>query len=68
MAWVTVDVDLDEFSDEEIEEEYKARHLDKNYDQIEQHQRAYMLYHQGKKDEAHAILWELCLDKVNRVL
>lgn len=68
MVWVSVDVDLDEFSDEDIEDEYKARGLGDDTNPDEMCQRAYVLYHQGKKDEAYAILWELCLDKVNRVL
>ena len=66
MAWVEVDVSLEEFSDDEIEAEYKSRLLGTNSD--EQHQRAYTLYHQGKKDEAYAILWDACLDKLNKVI
>jgi hypothetical protein len=70
MVWITaeVDVDLDEFSDEEIRQEYADRKLGEGADPDEMCQRAYVLYHQGKQDEAHAILWELCLDRVNRVL
>ena len=68
MAWVEVDVSLDEFSDDEIRQEYKDRELTEVADPDEQCQRAYELYHQGKKDEAYAVLWELCLDKVNRVV
>jgi len=68
MTWVNVDVDLEEFSDEEIEQEYKDRKLGNEADPDEMCQRAYALHHQGKKDEAYAILWELCLDRVNRVV
>jgi hypothetical protein len=67
MAWLEVDVELDEFSDDEIEAEYKSRKLG-NTAPDEQHQRAYTLYHQGKKDEAYAILWDVCLDKLNKVI
>jgi hypothetical protein len=68
MAWVTVDIDLDEFDDEEIEKEYTARKLGSNSDPDEQCQRAYALHHQGRRDEAYAILWELCLDRVNKIV
>jgi hypothetical protein len=70
MAWVTVDVDLDDFSDEDIEAEYEARHLgtSTSTNPDEQCQRAYALHHQGRKDEAYAILWELCLDRVNKIV
>jgi bacillopeptidase F (M6 metalloprotease family) len=68
MAWISVDVELDEFSDEDIKEEYEARKLGNNSDPDEQCQRAYTLHHQGRKDEAYAILWELCLDRVNKII
>lgn len=68
MAWVSVDVDLGEFDDEDIKEEYEARKLGDEKDPDEQCQRAYLLHHQGRKDEAYAILWELCLDRVNKII
>lgn len=68
MAWISVDVELDEFSDEDIKEEYEARKLGEDKDPDEQCQRAYALHHQGRKDEAYAILWELCLDRVNKII
>ena len=43
---VEVDVDLDEFSDEDIQAEYEARHLGTSTDPDEQCQRAYTLHHQ----------------------
>jgi hypothetical protein len=69
MAYITVevDVDMDEFSDLEIENEYNSRGLGAT-NPDEQCQRAYMLHHQGRKDEAYAILWEICLDRVNKVV
>ncbi len=68
MAYVYMEVDLDEFSDADIEEEYEARGLGTSTNPDEQCQRAYALHHQGRKDEAYAILWELCLDKVNKIV
>lgn len=72
MTWITVevDVDLSEFDDSAIEEEYKSRGLGlgTSINPDEQCQRAYTLHHQGRKDEAYAILWELCLDRVNKII
>jgi hypothetical protein len=68
MAWIEVDVTLNEFNDDEIRQEYEDRKLGKGTDPDEMYQRAYALHHQGKKDEAYAILWKLYLDKVNRVV
>ena len=67
-VYVEVDVDLNEFSDEDIEAEYEARHLGTSKDPDEQCQRAYELHHQGRRDEAYAILWEICLDRVNKIV
>ena len=70
MAYVytEVDVDLNEFSDADIEEEYMARNLGPSVAHHEEYQRAYALHHQGRKDEAYAILWEICLDKINKIV
>jgi bacillopeptidase F (M6 metalloprotease family) len=68
MTWITVDVDLSDLNDSDIEEEYNSRKLGTSTDPDEQCQRAYMLHHQGRKDEAYAILWEICLDRVNKVV
>jgi len=68
MPYISVDVDLEEFSDDEIEREYEDRKLGDRTDPDEMYQRAYALHHQGKKDEAYAVLWELCLDKVNKII
>jgi hypothetical protein len=72
MAYITVevDVDMDEFSDLEIENEYESRGLGlgTSINPDEQCQRAYTLHHQGRRDEAYAIMWELCLDRVNKII
>jgi hypothetical protein len=65
-----VDVDLNEFSDSDIEAEYNERKLgtSADTDAEAQCQRAYELHHQGRRDEAYAVLWELCLDRVNKII
>lgn len=72
MAYVEVEVDLDAFSDEEIREEYKARGLGAGpsgpYERTEILQQVHRLHHMNKKDEAYALLWELCLDDLNKVV
>jgi hypothetical protein len=68
MPYITVDVDLSEFDDEDIEAEYIVRKLGTSTDPDEQCQRAYALHHQGRRDEAYAILWEICLDRVNKIV
>ena len=68
MPYITVDVDLSEFDDEDIEAEYIERKLGESTDAEAQCQRAYELHHQGRRDEAYAILWDICLDKVNKIV
>lgn len=72
MTWITVEVDVDisEFDDSAIEDEYKSRGLGlgASTNPDERCQRAYTLHHQGRKDEAYAIMWELCLDRVNKII
>ena len=69
---VEVDVDMDSFSDEDIREEYEARGLGNESTSVsereEQLRRAHMLHHAGKKEQAYEILWQLCLDDLNKVL
>ncbi|CAB4130633.1 hypothetical protein UFOVP133_7 [uncultured Caudovirales phage] len=71
MTYVTVDVDMSEFSDEEIKHEYARRNLGgaaENWSEYEELSKAYMLHHQGKKDMAYEILWKMCLIKLNKVV
>lgn len=78
MPWITteveVEVDMDEFDDEVIREEYESRGLgDAQSDEVLLEQqaqllKAYQLHHDGKKDLAYEILWEFCLDKLNKVV
>lgn len=70
MAYVTVDVELDEFSDKEIEAEYKERGLGETVVEDDQAklEKAYLLHHDGKRDQAYDILWGLCLERLNKVV
>jgi hypothetical protein len=71
MAWVTVDVDLDEFSDDEIQAEYEARGLrpeGDNWDETDELTKAYIHHHNGDKDKAYDILWKMCLIKINKIV
>ena len=49
MAYVYVDIDLEEFSDDEIEREYEARNLGTSADPDKQYQRAYALHHHQRR-------------------
>ena len=66
-----IEIDLDEFSDEEIKDEFEKRNLgnlaDDWNEQVEM-ERVYRLHHQGKKDEAYEILWKMCLIKLNKIV
>lgn len=66
MAWITIDVDLNEFSDEELLEEIRLRGLEDKDDVALL--RAHTLHHMGRRDEAYALLWEHCLEQTNRVI
>jgi hypothetical protein len=68
---VDVEVEIDEFEDEDIKDEYERRNLGgaaENWDEREELEKAYMLHHQGKKDVAYEILWEMCLIKLNKIV
>ena len=69
MAYIAVD--LDQFDDEDIREEYEARGLGNLADDWDEHvemERVHRLHHQGKKDEAYEILWKMCLIKLNKIV
>ena len=70
MTYVTVDVDLGEFSDAEIEAEYNERGLFKNHKDVDEAEltKAYLLHHDGKRDQAYEILWRMCLERLNKVV
>jgi hypothetical protein len=71
MTWVTVDVDLDDFDDDDIEAEYNSRNLGPTSaegDEVTELTKAYLHHHNGDKDKAYEILWQMCLIKLNKVV
>lgn len=73
MTTVTVDVDVDlsDFDDEDIRDEYESRNLGgdaEDWDEHTEFMKAYRYEQEGKRDEAFAILWKFCLIKLNRIV
>lgn len=73
MTTVTVDVDVDlsDFDDADIKDEYESRGLGDDaveWDELAELQKAYMYHHNGNKDAAYEILWRMCLIKLNKVV
>ena len=75
-ADVEIDVDdiIDQISDETIREQYHERNLgggsetwDEDNEETELN-KAYLAHHNGDKDKAYEILWELCLERLNKVV
>jgi hypothetical protein len=73
MVWVTaeVDVDLSAFDNEDIREEYASRNLGgvaESWQEEAELTKAYLHHHNGDKDKAYEILWQMCLIKLNKVV
>lgn len=71
MPYVTVYVELEEFDDDDIREEYEGRGLgsdDGGFTDNEVLTKAWMADREGRKDEAYALLREYMLDKLNKVV
>lgn len=70
MAFITVDVDLSEFDDEDIRDEYNERGLgpDASTDDHEVLTKIWLHDREGRKDEAYALMREFVLDKLNKVV
>jgi hypothetical protein len=71
MALYQIEVELDQFTDEDIKDEYESRNLGGGADDWDEHvemERVHRLHHQGKIDEAYAILWKMCLIKLNKIV
>lgn len=73
MAYITVD--LDQFDDEDIREEYHARGLGDDdpkagasFDDHEVLTKIWLHDREGRKDEAYALMREFVLDKLNKVV
>lgn len=71
MPYVTVYVELDDFDDDDIRDEYESRNLetdDYGFTDNEMLTKAWLADRTGRKDEAYAILREYMLDKLNKVI
>jgi hypothetical protein len=72
MTYITVEVDVDvsEFSDEDIRDEYHNRNLGSGIDleDVEVLTKIWLHDREGRKDEAYALMREYVLDKLNKVI
>jgi hypothetical protein len=72
MTYVTVEVDVDvsEFSDEDIRDEYHNRNLSSGIDleDVEALTKIWLHDREGRKDAAYALMREYVLDKLNKVI
>ena len=73
MPTVTVDVDVElcDYDDEDIKDEYERRNLGglaEDWDEHVELEKCHRLHHQGKIDEAYAVLWKMCLIKLNKIV
>lgn len=65
-ADVDVEIDLEDFSDQEIEEEYKARCL--SFDEDEQIYAIYVAMRQNAEAKAYELMRQFVLDKLGKVV
>lgn len=71
MAYVTVDIDLDDFDDDEIRDEYKARGLGDGLsldDEMETLTRLRHMMLTGRKDEAYNLMYEYVRNKLGTAI
>ena len=71
MPYVTVYVELDDFDDDDIRDEYESRNLETDgygFTDNEMLTKAWLADRVGRKDEAYALLREYMLDKLNKVI
>lgn len=69
MAGKWIEVDLDDFTDTEIEDEYNERNLGGNaWSDTETLTRIWIADREGRKDEAYAMMREYVLEKLNKVV
>jgi hypothetical protein len=68
MTYITVEVDMSEFSDEDIRDEYNERKLGDSIDDHEALTKIWLHDREGRKDEAYALMREYVLDKLNKVI
>jgi hypothetical protein len=70
MAYVEVDIDLSEFDDDELVEEFKLRGIALPVDEkdIETLTNAWIAGRNGNKEKAYALMWEYTLNKLGKVV
>ena len=68
MPYIHVDVDLEEFDDDEIVAEYESRNLGGSEVGDEMLNRIWIADREGRKDEAYALMREYVLDKLGKVV
>ena len=71
MGYVTVYVELEDFDDDDIREEYESRNLGDDGDGFtgkEKLTKIWLADREGRKDEAYALMREYVLDKLNKVV
>jgi hypothetical protein len=70
MGYVTVHIELDDFDDDDIRDEYESRNLGDDYGFTDNEllTQAWRADREGRKDEAYALMREYMLDKLNKVI
>ena len=68
MPYIHVDVDMEEFTDDEVREEYESRNLGGREVGDEMLNRIWIADREGRKEEAYALMREYVLDKLNKVV
>lgn len=68
---VDVDVDLSDFDDEDIRDEYESRNLGDSVsstDELETLTKIWLHDREGRKDKAYALMREYVLNKLGKVI
>ena len=71
MALYQIEVELDQFTDEDILEEYESRGLngsDTSWDEDTMLNKIWIADREGRKDEAYTLMREYVLEKLNKVV
>ena len=71
MAGVYVDVDLADFDDDDIRDEYESRGLGNTYSETDEYEvlnKIWVADREGRKDEAYVLMREYVLEKLNKVV
>ena len=71
MALYQIEVELDQFTDEDIKDEYESRGLngsDTSWDETTMLTKIWIADREGRKDEAYTLMREYVLEKLNKVV